>query len=396
MTDKLYYILGWGNHIGVDQDRYTKPIYSNNKKEYYGFSSVIAMKTGFLPENINIVTTNDVVNTVLQIPKTILNKNDTPYRNNKELYDTLDKILLDLSLGNRVFVVGHSLGGAFVNHLAQKINSIFSGENIKIRKRATLKNINMSIRKNMESYKTIASSLSFASLKNLHMASFGTVWVWKNHKSTISKKLKRMVGLRQSSRSRGQSSRSRGQSSRSRGQSSRSLSGEPLIKLKLHNYVSASDISNFCIGDVCKNKKKEGDNNDKLFDGLFVSDPKNNWKIDNDQILTSHNIFEGPINICSCSFEDETSHAVLKSKFITSRVIPICLYDENKPICNYTKWKHGMGEHNYYDDLIYALLRNRDLDIYDYKTLNYDAKLIKKEISVERENSFSPLHESQK
>jgi hypothetical protein len=383
MKDKLYYIFGWGNHIGVDQDRYTKQIYSINEKEYYGFSSEIAMKTGFLPENIHIVTTNDVVNTVLQIPKTILNKNDAPYRNNKELYDTLDKILLDLSVGNRVFVVGHSLGGAFVNHLAQKINSIFSGKNIKIRKRATLKSVNMSIRKNMESYKTIASSLSVESLQNLHMASFGTVWVWKNQKSIIPKTLKRM-----------QSSHSLRQSSHSLRQSSHSLSGKQSIKL--HNYVSVSDISNFCIGDVCKNKKNKKIDNDKLFDGLFVDEPKNDWKFDNAHALTSHTIFVDPTNICSCQFEDETSHAVLKTKFITSRVIPICLYDKNKPVCNYTKWKHGMGEHNYYDDLIYTLLRNRDLDIYDYKTLNYDAKLIKKEISVERENSFSPLHESQK
>ena len=348
-TDKLYCVIGWLGRVIINKD----------------FLPYISKNTLFSPENIEIITTGAIRNTFKEIPK--VKFRFKPYQNRKTLYDTLDKILQDLSKGHRVYLIGHSLGGAFVNHLAQKINDLFSGKNIKTKKRFTFKTgIQLSTRRKLDSY-----PLTQDSLTNLHIATFGTVWVWKNERSMISRTLKSMHTSRKSP--------------------SVQITSESL-PIKMHNYVSASDISQICIGDVCKTKRIINDNNDNMFDGIFMDKQYPIFNLDENNKLYQTVMDDVGGKLCSCPYEDERSFIVSNSKIIVSRLIPICLYKDNDPACNYTKMLDGLGEHEYYTFFIVSLVRNRDLDIYNYK---YDseknAALIKKpELNI----SNSPIHNS--
>jgi hypothetical protein len=303
----------------------------------------ISTLTKFDFDNITIVRTNDFVNALVQIPKRIFTR-DMSYRNNEEMYTALNNILLDLVNPNvaNVFVVGHSAGGAFVNHLARKINAIFAGRNIKIRKRVSIKTTRLPrIRKTIRarlgdfSYRDDKADTSIQlqpdHLKKLHIASFGAIWVWDKHNGVSS--------------------------------------------VEIHNYLSRTDISNFCVGKKVCNKlmsKRElqksidKNNNDRQFDGEFsiMGAPNILQDIKKGKLVDYGFIYKKQI-LCSCLYDEPESS-----------VIPICLYNDNEPICNYKRFSDGFGEHQYYNTFIYTLLLNRELNIYKYKEGQYNSGAI--------------------
>jgi hypothetical protein len=344
--DKLYYVFGFGNHLtfsayppfvkSINPKRFTSREFFSDRFDSHMISQqrIISLQTNFDFDNITIVRTNDFVNTFVQIPKRIFTR-DMPYRNNEEMYATLNNILLDLVNPNvaNVFVVGHSAGGAFVNHLAKKINAIFAGRNIKIRKRVSIKTTRFpKIRKTVRArlgdftYRDSKTDRSIQlqpdHLKKLHIASFGAIWLWDKRNAIPS--------------------------------------------VKIHNYLSRTDISNFCVGKkVCNElmskrelKSIDKNNNDTQFDCEFsiMGRPRILRDIKKGELVNSGFIYNKQI-LCSCLYDEPKSS-----------VIPICLYnDENEPICNYESFLDGYGEHQYYNTLINTLLLNRELNIYDYK-----------------------------
>lgn len=347
--DKLYYVFGFGNHLTFSRrlpfvksknpKRFTSRESFPTRTDQYtpSLQNMISLRTNFDFDNITIVRTNDFVNTFVQIPKRIFTR-DMPYRGNEEMYNAVKHILRDLvnpNIGN-VFVVGHSAGGALVNHLAKKINDIFAGKNIKIQKHISIKTTRLPrIRKTVRArlsdftYKDSKSgriiTLQKEDLKKLHIASFGAIWVWGKHDATPS--------------------------------------------VEIHNYLSRTDISNFCVGkNVCNTlmsnsklrklqKSIDENNNDRQFDGVFsiTRAPNLLWN-ETDHYFYNSELIDHPQILCSCFYNNPNS-----------TIIPICLYNKNKSACNYTSFLDGYGEHNYYDPFMNTLLLNRELNIYEYK-----------------------------